>query len=127
MECIARAAMPQVDEADLEGLLAFLSARGVRHVRLTVSASSLRSRQRIVRGKVRNIVRAAEAILHKPILVAFDRVVVDGNHRYAAARIKRVEVPIILFDRPFADLLADIFAFPKTYVLHEGNTYPIRN
>lgn len=126
ISCIPRAEMPQVDEADIGGLIAFLSARGVASVMLTVTPTSLVSRQHIVPGKVRSILRAEAALLAKPLLVAFDRVVVDGNHRYAAARIRGVGIPVVLFNRAFADLLGEVFAYPKTYT-YGASPQPIRN
>jgi hypothetical protein len=126
-ECIVRGLMPQVDEADIPDLVAFLRSRGIRVTRHAVSPRGLRRVQRIVLGKVRNIARAEEEILGKPVLVSVDRYVVDGNHRVAAAIIRRVTVPILLFNRPFAEVVEDIFAFPRTYAYGDGRFHPVRN
>lgn len=126
-ECICRARMPQVDEADIPALLDYLTSKGVGHTPLVVEASSLRSVQHSVRWKVRAIARADVALLNKPCLVSLDGVVVDGNHRAAAARILRVLIPIILLHRQFAPVVEEIFTFPKTYAYGDGAFHPIRN
>lgn len=119
--------MPQVDEADIPALVMFLRGRGIRVTYHAVAPNGLRMVQRVVFGKVRAIVRAERELLNKPVLVAVDRIVLDGNHRVAAARIRRVAVPIILVNRRFAEVVEDIFAFPKTYAYGDGQFHPIKN
>lgn len=124
-QCIARGYMPQVDEADIPELLDFLAKRYVFARRLTVHPRPLRMYQRVVFGKVRALVRTPPT--DKPALVSLDRVVIDGNHRIAAARVRHTQTSVIVLGRAFADVIEDIFAFPKTYALGDGTVHPIRH
>ncbi len=126
-ECILRASMPQVDEADIPALIDFLAGRGVDHQRIEVDPRTLRGFQRVVPSKVKGIIRTNLGLLKKPALVSADRGIVDGNHRIAAAKIIRQPVPILSFNREFARLIEDVYAFPKTYEYGDGNAHPVTN
>jgi hypothetical protein len=119
--------MPQIDEADIPELLTFLSARGVAHERLNISASDIRLRQGIVPRKVRSIIRTNLDLLSKPCLVSADKVILDGNHRAAAARVARRQLGAIVFDQAFDPMLVHLYAFPKTYAYGDGGYHPVRN
>jgi hypothetical protein len=127
-ECIARGYMPQVDAADIPALLDFLQSRGVSYEVTRVYAPTLRARQRVIVSKVRGIVRSTEPeLFNKPVLVGADLIVLDGNHRAAAARIKRTLIAAVIFDRSFRAMVELIFEFPRTYAYGDGKFHPIRN
>jgi len=127
-ECVARGVMPQVDEVDLPELLAFLESHGIKHVHRIVDSEVLKGQQKIVPSKVKAIVRGDMSWLKdKPSLVSHDWLIVDGNHRVAALRIKKMPAPILLFNMVFSELLPIIFTFPKAYAYGDGKYHPVRN
>jgi hypothetical protein len=125
-ECIARAAMPQIDERDELELLAFLAKRGVTFDYRAFAPTELRFNQRIIPAKVHGVARHPE-LLDKPILVAADLAILDGNHRAAAARVLRRDLHGFWFGLPFIDMLGHLYAFPKTYEYGDGAFHPVRN
>lgn len=126
-ECIARGLMPQVDEPDIPALLDFLIKRGVDHVAMYVEARQLVAHQRIVPSKVRGILRANASLLDKPVLVSSDMAIVDGNHRVAVARVRKLAIPAVILARPFKEAVEIIFEFPRTYAYGDGAFHPVRN
>jgi hypothetical protein len=125
-QCIERATMPQIDESAYPALLAFLHGRGIASASRMFGPRELVFHQRIIPRKVHGVARHPE-LLAKPILVAADLAILDGNHRAAAGRVLRRDVAGLLFSLPFADMLPHLFAFPETYEYGDGAFHPIRN
>lgn len=118
--CIARNAMPQVNDQDLPELFVFLQARGITIRRGTINPRLVRGRQKVVRAKVRKI---NECMLASPVIISSDMKVIDGNHRWMKHYIKRsVEMAVVEIGVGFEEALRVIFEFPKTYISPSAGT-----
>lgn len=124
---VPRAIMPQVDETDLDALLAFLTGKGIGIRRETLPCDAFKVMQRVDEAHVQSMISGDQsALLAKPVLASNDPDIVDGNHRLAAHKALKSAVPAIIIDLPFEHAIAAVFEFPKTYALGNGVT-PIRD
>lgn len=113
-ECIDRAIMPQIDDEHLTEFIDYLRGRGVGARYVAMRPKMLRGFQRINRWKVRGMARAKA--YDKPILISRDDIIVDGNHRAAAARAAGSSlIGALMIDADFVDIFGLVCEFPKTY------------
>lgn len=126
-ECVDRAIMPQVDEKDIPELLVHLASLGIHAYQRAVDPHTLKGYQRIVPAKVKGIARNNRVLLSKPILMSSDGIIIDGNHRAAAARVVGCHVEALILAAPFAEVFSHVCSFPKTYEYGNGNFHPITN
>lgn len=124
IECIDRAKMPQIDEADLPELLVFLGSRGVGLAAGIISPWTFTSHQAINRDKVEAM---PLTLLHKPILTSGDWGILDGNHRWAKHRAVGSDVPYLQVLTSFDDALTHLYSFPKTYEYGDDQFHPIKD
>lgn len=124
--CILRSQMPQVDEADLADLIAFLQSEDIIVSSCNINPRLIRGRQKVDRSKIRNMTR--NLVLSKPILVSREPLIIDGNHRWFYADYYHIpEIFAWKVNLPFEDALAAVMRFPKTYEYGDGNAHSIRN
>jgi len=111
--CTPRPDMPQINEADLLPLLVFLAGHNVN-----VEATEMDTAQLVFHQKVYpdRIPPPRSAELRKPLLVAADGYILDGNHRAAAHRRDGTRPIVFRLDRSFLEAIAALFRFPRTYV-----------
>jgi len=114
---ISRVDMPQVRSADYDELIEYLKNLGIKMERKEVKAKRLRATQsdfnkdKIVKamGRIKTIGQA------KPLLVSSDNYIVDGHHRWLAARNGGASIPIMQSDVKIKILLRAIKKFPKSF------------
>lgn len=116
-ECIDREIMPQVDEHDIDELIAFLASRGYETVVRVVNPHDLRGYQRINKAKVHGMAKAVrdKGLLLRPSLISGDEIIVDGNHRSAVHRILSRPQGVLQIEGRFEDIFGHVCEFPKTY------------
>lgn len=115
--CIPRKLMPQVDQADYPDLLAFLCGKGCAPVLTLIPLSQLTIRQCMSETRP----ATNPLLLKKPLLIAKDLSVLDGNHRLLqrkAAGIPDAECEQLPLDFQAAYDL--ILSFPKAYRYADG-------
>jgi len=126
-QCIARGLMPQVDEADLPGLVEFLRERGIKvWTEACINPRLVRGVQKVNRKKVHAL--PLDVSLNKPVLVARDRKIIDGNHRWM--KLVHRKMPCMkthVVDLPFDEAIKNVFEYPKTYYYDDGKYHPIVN
>ncbi|MGN6818291.1 MAG: hypothetical protein ACTHJR_06425 [Sphingomonas sp.] len=119
---VPRPEMPQIDEIDLPEFLDFVRNRQVDVLTEAVDPATLRAHQRI---DIDIAVKMQPQVLAKPAVVSKDSYVLDGNHRWWAHVHQHLSpMNILRIGLPFAEAIALMFAFPKTYTLVPGD---IRN
>ena len=118
---IPRPVMPQLDEADYPGFLAFCSASLVSVTRRTFDPSEVRPHQRIDHDKARHMDAAG---LAKPIMVSVEPFILDGHHRWWEHNALHTPVDSYVLGLPFAEAVAFMFSFPKVYAYGDGQPHP---
>lgn len=121
MRWIDRSAMPQIDEADLTALVEWLAFKGVTVETVTLSSKALRFRQSVER----HLAPMPKAVYDKPVLIASDRYVLDGNHRARAHKLNGDSCRCLRLSCGFSEALEALFSFAGTYRLTPDT--PIRN
>lgn len=110
--------MPQVDLADYAELFAFLNDRGVLISFQHFPAKLFKLAQCV------NELRASRnpAQYRKPLLVALDMTILDGNHRWAGyfSDSPDVLVPCFRLNVGFQEAFDHVQAFGKTYRFKDG-------
>lgn len=119
---IPRSNMPQVDEADLAHLIARAYARGLHPEFVVVEASVLRSRQAVNRQRVAGM---PDRLLRKPILISSDGYILDGNHRWYAAKRRHVELTCVQIGATFNEARQWLLSLTFVYTITAAT--PIRN
>jgi hypothetical protein len=121
--CISRDDMPQVDKADMPNLFFWLHQHGIKVFGSEVNPDDIRGHQKVYRPIVKDM---PDEALSKPILVSNDGIVVDGNHRWAAAHYRRKEtMPAYVIDKDFDTALSLVKEYPKSYTYGDGQFHPI--
>lgn len=116
---IPRRVMPQIEEADYPALLRFLGSIDVEVKHRIELADSLIHRQAMDAFDPARV-GVWEAIT-KPVIVARDGSIIDGNHRAMAAQyIGQPYIPTLRIMRPFEPAIASCFAFPLTSTVRQG-------
>lgn len=110
--CTPRTEMPQVDEKDLLQLVIFLAEHSVSTEAKVMPVDRLVFHQRVYPNR---IPPPASADMHKPLLVAADGYILDGNHRAAAHRRDGTSPVVFKLGLPFHEAIALLFKFPATY------------
>lgn len=115
--CIPRNDMPQVDTAHLPQLLAFMHRKGVKVETLQLPPEML-----IVRQCMSEVRPATNpALVCKPLLVAQDFSILDGDHRWAMhMQRKSPTCPCYLIGLPFPAAVETILQFPEAYRFGDG-------
>ena len=119
---VDRANMPQVDEIHIAHLVRFARGRGLqvfeRHVRphecYPIQYISPSEMNRPLHGPI-------QALMKKPVLLAKDHAIIDGNHRWAAwIKSGHPWMPSIIFGAHIHDAMKIIWQFPFTYRYGDG-------
>ena len=108
---IRREDLPQFPKEQLESLLAGLNADGIDVSSRSLPVACLVPAQGELNAE--KVQRLAGELVDgwpqkwKPLLVSRDRVILDGHHRWAAARLisRSAKVPILQIDLNFRELL----------------------
>lgn len=123
LNCIPRDDMPQVDMIDLSALLVFLNEQyGIHTERRTIPTDLLRHKQcpdhfDPVQGK---------ELETKPLLVASDCFILDGNHRHCGARAAKLSVcDCYQLTVPFDQAVQAILHYAKAYHYGDGAVHPM--
>lgn len=115
--CIPRKIMPQIDLADMDGLLDYLRSHGVDSREATLPIGLLTMKQCV--GDTRPA--RNQLLKQKPLLIASDYSVLDGNGRYLMWKKEgQTKVPCIYLSKPFMFSALAILAFPKAYRYADG-------
>jgi hypothetical protein len=121
---VPRPFMPQVDEADETALVEWLAFRGIKVSETTIEAEQLEFHQHVDFNRVETMPADVYA---KPIWVAQDGSVLDGNHRATAHKLKGDPVKALRVELPFEQAVAAIFSFAGTYDLAQHSARQERN
>jgi uncharacterized protein (DUF1015 family) len=114
---IMRDKMPQVRSKDYDELIVHLKKNGVRVQRKTVKANTLKATQsdfnvdKIVDkiSKIRTLGKA------KPLIVSSDNYIIDGHHRWLAAKNVGGSIDIMQSNVKVKELLKQVYSFDKTF------------
>lgn len=118
-DCIPRELMPQIDMADMEGLVVFLRAHGlvIEAVR-TMGLSVVTMKQCL---KDTHAATLTPELRQKPLIVSEDYKLVDGNGRYLAYKEEKTQyAPAIWVPTSFINTVLLMREYPKTYNLLGG-------
>jgi len=114
---IPRDEMPQVKSDDYDALLAHLQKNGIKTQKKSVKASTLKATQKnfntdkIVKA-IGNIKTLSKA---KPILISSDNYVIDGHHRWLAAKNVGGNIDVMQATAKVDELMKAVHSFPKTF------------
>jgi hypothetical protein len=114
---VPRPLMPQVDEDCYFELLQYVQQHGHAWSYAEVDPSTLQPHQRIDHDRARHM---DPLCLKKPVLVAQDGYILDGNHRWWEHNHLGLPIRTISIDLPFAAAIEFLFSFPKTYSYGDG-------
>lgn len=115
---VPRVEMPQIDESDYPALVAFLRANQCPVSRILIEPQSCRFHQSVADFDPSRI---GGMPLSKPILLARDRFILDGNHRVKASLyLGRPLIHAIELAKDFESSIALLFAFPKVATTANG-------
>ena len=114
---ISRDKMPQVKSADYDELMTYLQKSGIKMQKKTVKANTLRATQRDFNtDKIVNAVGKIKTLgTAKPIIVSSDNYVIDGHHRWLAAKNVGTSINIVQANVNVKELMKSLYAFPKTF------------
>tara|TARA_B110000858_G_scaffold134602_1_gene153036 strand:+ start:186 stop:617 length:432 start_codon:yes stop_codon:yes gene_type:complete len=114
---IKRDEMPQVKSKDYDELIKHLNKNGVRVTKKSVKASTLKATQKDF--NVDKIVGAISKIktigTAKPLIVSSDNYIIDGHHRWLAAKNVGDSISIMQSNVKVKELLKHVYSFPKTF------------
>ena len=114
---IKRDKMPQVKSKDYDELIKHLNKNGVRVTKKSVKASTLKATQKDF--NVDKIVGAISKIktigTAKPLIVSSDNYIIDGHHRWLAAKNVGDSISIMQSNVKVKELLKHVYSFPKTF------------
>ena len=117
--------MPQVRSQDYDGLIKHLKKNNVGIKKIKVPAKSLKPIQKEfnkdkVVGAIAKIKTLGQA---KPLIVSKDNYIIDGHHRWLAAKNVGLDIDIMKADVKVRELLKHVYTYPKTFTkkIHEGN------
>ena len=114
---IERGKMPQVRSKDYDDLIKHLKKNGVRVQKKAVKASTLKATQsnfnvdKIV-DKISNIKTLGKA---KPLIVSSDNYIIDGHHRWLAAKNVGGSIDVMQSNVKVKELLKHVYSFDKTF------------
>lgn len=123
-QCIPRDQMPQLDLASYAGLVEWVKTKGVLLVPRAIEPARCHSLQ-CMEKPPRSV---SLHTLQKPVLIASDYAIVDGNHRWWHLLHNRADVHYLMstlqFSVPFQEAVDLMFQFPATYSYGDGNYHP---
>jgi|TARA_B110000908_G_scaffold2071_1_gene2719 ParB-like chromosome segregation protein Spo0J len=114
---IKRDKMPQVRSKDYDELIAHLKKNGVSVQKKSVKATKLKATQsdfnvdKIV-DKISSIKTLGKA---KPLIVSSDSYIIDGHHRWLAAKNVGGSIDVMQSNVKVKELLKHVYSFPKTF------------
>jgi hypothetical protein len=114
---IPRDEMPQVKSDDYDALIAHLQKKGIKMKKKSVKASILKATQKnfnsdkIVKA-IGNIETLGKA---KPIIISSDNYVIDGHHRWLAAKNVGTNIDVMQASAKVDELLKAVHSFPKSF------------
>lgn len=117
---IDRADLPQIASADRPEFMAWLQDQGVGIIETQPDAESLKPTQsQVNQDKIDEMIAAHEAgefdVTAKPVLVSGDGYLIDGHHRWAAAKELGLTMNAETVGLPAIELLDRIDQFPKSF------------
>ena len=121
---ILRSKMPQIATKDYEAYMAYMRKVGINAKKTKLKVSKLKALQKqfSTDGIIRSMSKGSEKN-SKPILVSRDGFVVDGNHRWLAARnTKQTDIDALQFDATKDEVMAATLAFPKVTFKKHGQS-----
>ena len=114
---VTRDKMPQVKSKDYDELIKHLGKNGVRMNKKSVKASTLKATQKDF--NVDKIVGAISKIktlgTAKPLIVSSDNYIIDGHHRWLAAKNVGGSIDVMQSNVKVKELLKHVYSFPKTF------------
>ena len=122
---ILRSKMPQISKKDYDAYMAHMKKAGIRSKAVKAKTSSLKAIQKqfSTQGILQSIGRVAKDpnMNKKAILISKDGYVIDGNHRWLAAKNTKVkEIDAIQFDATKDEVMQATLAFPKVKFKKHG-------
>lgn len=114
---IKRDRMPQVRSKDYDELIVHLKKNGVSVQKKSVKATKLKATQsdfnvdKII-DKISNIKTLGKA---KPLIVSSDNYIIDGHHRWLAAKNVGGSIDVMQSNVKVKELLKHVYSFPKTF------------
>ena len=114
---IKRDKMPQVRSKDYDELIVHLKKNGVSVQKKSVKATKLKATQsdfnvdKIV-DKISSIKTLGKA---KPLIVSSDSYIIDGHHRWLAAKNVGGSIDVMQSNVKVKELLKHVYSFPKTF------------
>lgn len=110
---MTRDQMPQIKQRDLPELLAFMGKRGVKFSAGYTDPKTVFAKQAVNREVCENL---PDHVLERPTIIAGDRRIIDGDHRWYGHVLKESLMPYIMFEGlTFEEAIKTVFEFPKTY------------
>ena len=124
---VPRRHMPQIDEKHYEDLFKYIYRNGGKITKEKVDPASLMSTQSEFSDKG---VEAAmtNGKMNKPIIISSDNYVLDGHHRWLAAKNAKIhDITAFKINRPAKEGLSLLINFPQTTFkdIHEAFTSPL--
>lgn len=114
---IPRIRMPQIKTHDYAALLVFLGSKGIKFSAGYIDPALLKMHQEV---DVDMAMQLPDSKLVKPILLAGDNFVLDGDHRGYRHAVDKTQAPFIRIEIDFNDAITALFEFPGTYELQVG-------
>lgn len=115
---VPRVAMPQIDAEFYPELLDYLKQRGIGYNYEKTLPLQIRPHQRFEIGRVEKMKQNKE-FLEKPVLVSFDKFILDGHHRWEAHVLLHEIVSCLVIKLMFEQAIRTLFGFPKVYTIAE--------
>jgi hypothetical protein len=109
---VSRADMPQLDDADIPSLLAYLGTLNVKFAAGVMDPLKVRAHQAIDIDKAMSM---PQKWLKTPVLISQEPIVIDGDHRWYRHCVDKTQMPYIQIEAEWHLCLKYIFAFPQTY------------
>ena len=122
---ILRSKMPQISKKDYDAYMAHMKKAGIRSKAVKAKTSSLKAIQKqfSTQGILQSIGRVVNDpnMNKKAILISKDGYVIDGNHRWLAARNSRQSsIDAIEFSANKDEVMQATLAFPKVKFKKHG-------
>lgn len=115
---IDRAKMPQIDLNVYPDMLIFLGNKGLTFNAGYIDPKSLKLHQEI---DVERAKALPETVLRKPILIAIEGYVLDGDHRGFRHYLDNTLAPYIQINATFQQAIELLLEFPATYEVASDN------
>ncbi len=108
--------MPQVAEKDQTHLKSFLTKRDIGYTEYHADPENLKPTQSEFNlEKVNNLMDTFDSIKDKKILVSKDNRVIDGHHRWLAAKKLGERIRVIKINKRYDNVLDVLNDFSKTF------------